>query len=292
MTTLKEYNNKFLEYLKENGRADATMTAYRKDIEQLVDYLANTLDIKDPTKVAQKDIEQFLNQLYAQNFTKKTVSRKINAIKTFARYLLDEGVIGESPAHLITHPKLAPSEPRILSRIEYGALRDAVKNDVRTKTIVEILLQLGLKISELAAIQLKHIDYSGDDKKFGSLYVPGTQTGSTRTVPLNNLVEAQIKEYLKIRPKSDYDHLFITKNGKPLLVRNIRSTLDRYFKLINLDDVTVNDLRNTFVAEQLRRGASVLDISRIAGHKRLTTTENYLKFIDRSSQQIRDLEVL
>ena len=288
MNTLNEQSNDFIEYLKNKGRADATITAYRKDIEQLIDFLMNKFNIVNADDVTQEHVESFLADLYQQNFTKKTVSRKINAIKTFSRYMLDEGAIKNNPAQLITHPKLDPTEPRI----EYGALRDVVKNDIRTKTIVEILLQLGLKISELAAIQLKHITFSEDDKKTGSMYVPGTQTGSTRTVPINKIVEAQIKEYITIRPSTDYDHLFVTKTGKPLLVRNIRATLDRYFKLINLSDVTVNDLRHTFVAEQLKRGASVLDISRIAGHKRLTTTENYLKFIDRSSQQIKELEVL
>ena len=292
MNTLNEQSNDFIEYLKNKGRADATITAYRKDIEQLIDFLMNKFNIVNADDVTQEHVESFLADLYQQNFTKKTVSRKINAIKTFSRYMLDEGAIKNNPAQLITHPKLDPTEPRILTGIEYGALRDVVKNDIRTKTIVEILLQLGLKISELAAIQLKHITFSEDDKKTGSMYVPGTQTGSTRTVPINKIVEAQIKEYITIRPSTDYDHLFVTKTGKPLLVRNIRATLDRYFKLINLSDVTVNDLRHTFVAEQLKRGASVLDISRIAGHKRLTTTENYLKFIDRSSQQIKELEVL
>lgn len=292
MNTLNELSNNFIEYLKNKGRADATITAYRKDIEQLIDYLLDKHSIVNANDVTQEQIETFLETLYQQNFTKKTVSRKINAIKTFSKYLLDEGLIKMNPAQLITHPKLDPTEPRILSRIEYGALRDVVKNDIRTKTIVEILLQLGLKISELAAIQLKHITFAEDAKKTGSLYVPGTQTGSTRTVPINKIVEEQIKEYITIRPNTSYDHLFVTKTGKPLLVRNIRATLDRYFKQINISDVTVNDLRHTFVAEQLKRGASVLDISRIAGHKRLTTTENYLKFIDRSSQQIKELEVL
>ncbi|MCA9747762.1 MAG: phage integrase N-terminal SAM-like domain-containing protein [Romboutsia sp.] len=88
MNTLNEQSNDFIEYLKLKGRADATITAYRKDIEQLIDFLMSKYGIVNSDGVTQDHIEAFLSDLYQQNFTKKTVSRKINAIKTFFKYLL------------------------------------------------------------------------------------------------------------------------------------------------------------------------------------------------------------
>ncbi len=291
MIPLTIARDKFVEYLKTKGRADATVIAYSKDIQQLVDYLKNNKGKAMAHEATRQDIEDFLLYLSENSYTKKTISRKINAIKTFFKYLMDIGEVTTDPAQLIQHPKLEQSAPRILSKIEYRALRDTVKEDVRTRAIIEVLLQTGVRVSELANIRIPHVSF-GQNNEQGTLEIPGTRSVPGRTIPLNKAVQEAIQDYLKIRPESKTDHLFITKTGNPLLIRNIRATLTRYFNQIGLENVTVNDLRHTFVAEHLKRGASVLLVSKIAGHKRLTTTENYLKYIERQESGVTELEEL
>lgn len=288
LTTARE---NFIKSLRQKNRAEATVIAYSKDIEQLVDYLKTNKNKAMAHEITRADIEDFLVYLGDNSYTKKTISRKINAIKTFFKYLMDEGEIENDPAQLIQHPKLEQNAPRILTKIEYRALRDTVKDDVRTRAIVETLLQTGVRVSELANIKLSHITF-GENGQQGTLEVPGTQSIPGRTIPLNEAVQEAIKDYIAVRPKSDTDFLFVTKTGNQLLIRNIRATLTRYFKQIGLEDVTVNDLRHTFVAEHLKRGASVLLVSKIAGHKRLTTTENYLRYIERQESGVSELEEL
>ena len=111
-------------------------------------------------------------------------------------------------------------------------------------------------------------------------------------MPLNKSVMEAIKGYLKIRPGTKERTLFVTKTGKPLLVRNIRSTIDRYFKISEIPNAKVNDLRHTFVAHHLKKGASLVLVSKIAGHKRLSTTEKYLSFIERPAEEVSELEEL
>lgn len=291
MIPASKAQEQFVKHLEEKGRAEATVVAYSKDIEQLVDFVKKKNKVM-VHEIAKSDIEDFLNSLSESNYTKKTISRKINAIKTFFKYLLDNNHIENDPAQLIRHPKLEQNAPRILTKIEYRALRDTVKDDPRTRAIVEILLQTGLRVSELANIKLSHLEMSNSPDKQGNLKVPGTRTIPGRTIPMNGAVQEAIQEYIKERPKSEFDNLFITKTGNPLLIRNIRATLTRYFKQIGLENVTVNDLRHTFVAEHLKRGASVLLVSKVAGHKRLTTTENYLKYIERKETSTGELEEL
>ena len=290
MTLLSSAKEKFVENLISKGRASATVVAYSKDIEQLIDYAVRQR-ISGAHELSKAIIENFLKSLSDSNYTKKTISRKINAIKTFFKFLIDEKIVESDPAQFIQHPKLEQNAPRILTKIEYRALRDTVKEDIRTKAIIEIFLQTGLRISELAAIKLSHIRLGEVDTK-GSLEVPGDNSNTGRTIPLNAAVITAINEFQKERPQSKLDFLFVTKTGNPLLVRNIRATIGRYLKQIQLDDVTVNDLRHTFVAEHLKRGASVLLVSKIAGHKRLTTTENYLRYIDRKESGLGELEEL
>lgn len=291
MITLLQARERFIDNLKSKNRASATVIAYAKDIEQLVDYIKRQ-NITMAHETTKAEIENFLAYLSENNYTKKTISRKINAIKTFFKYLKDNDYIEGDPAIFIQHPKLELSAPRILTRLEYRALRDTVKDDIRTKAIVEILLQTGVRVSELANIKIAHIHFSETTQQ-GSLEVPGTGTSIPgRTIPLNNAVQDALKAFLAVRPKSKLDHVLVTKSGNPLLIRNIRATLTRYFNQIGLEDVTVNDLRHTFVAEHLRRGASVLLVSKIAGHKRLSTTENYLKYVERKESGIGELEEL
>ena len=76
----------------------------------------------------------------------------------------------------------------------------------------------------------------------------------------------------------------ITKTGRPFQVRNIRSALDRYFRLADIQGATVNDLRHTFIAHQLKAGTPLTLVSKLAGHKRLSTTEKYLEFIKEKSE--------
>jgi site-specific recombinase XerD len=278
--TLSESKNSFNQNLIDKGRARATIIAYTKDIDQLIDYLAKK-QIKNVEDVSTEDLSDFMKSLANEGYTPKSISRKTNSTKTFFKYLYeDAGAIKSNPADLVNHPKLDPKAPRILSKIEYKALRDVVKEDIRTAAIVEILLQAGLRISELSNIKLEDVHLSKDaDKEQGMLFVPGTGNTPDREIPLNSSVQKAISNYLEVRPHSTKDFLFVTKTGNQLLVRNIRATLNKYFKEIDLNDVKVNDLRHTFIAHHLQNGASLFIVSKVAGHKRISTTEKYLEYI-------------
>jgi site-specific recombinase XerD len=100
-----------------------------------------------------------------------------------------------------------------------------------------------------------------------------------RGIPLNPAAKTALEVYLAERPKGGSRHVFITKTGNPFLVRNIRSSIDRYFRIAGIKDARVNDLRHTFIAQQLMAGTPLVYVSKLAGHKRLSTTEKYLEFI-------------
>ena len=75
-------------------------------------------------------------------------------------------------------------------------------------------------------------------------------------------------------------------------MRNIRAAIDRYFRLAGIDNVKVNDLRHTFIAHQLMSGASVVFLQKLAGHKRLSTTEKYLDLVKDKVEETVKLEEL
>ena len=279
MKKLEEAHSEFVNHLKGKKRASATVLAYGKDIEQLIKYLAEELKKAQVHEVKAEDIRTFLSKIEKTGYTQKSISRKLNSTKTFFRYLKVQEYITDDPASLVDHPKFETKPPRILSPIEYRALRDAARDDARIAAIIEILLQTGIRIGELADLRIDDI-YFSENAKEGTLFVRAMENRSERTVPMNKAAESALKKYIEVRPKTTNKALFVTKTGKPLLVRNIRTAIDRFYRKAGISKAKVNDLRHTWVAHHLQSGASLVLISKIAGHKRLSTTERYLPLVE------------
>lgn len=269
--------DRFVNFLKSQGRSEFTVIAYKKDLEQFAGFLS-TREKSDVREVKKEDIDAFINKLLQDNYTKKSASRKLNSIRTFFRFLKNEGVNEQNPSLEVAHPKYIQVSPRIFSKLEYRALRDMAKEDSRTYALVEILLQTGIKIGELANLRMADI-------KEGFLYIRGYGKGPAREVPLNKAVKKAIEDYLKSRneplknPSEADNCLFVTRTGRPLLIRNIRQIISRCFREVGIENATVNDLRNTFIAHQLMNGVPVEYIAKIVGHKRLSSTERFLNLV-------------
>ena len=282
--TLNELKQKYEDSLRSAGKANATVIAYVKDIEQLVDFMAGR-ERSLATEVSVDDIEDFKELLKTQRYTTKSISRKVNSIKSFFRFLMETGVVDSNPAKMVVQPKYEQLPPKVLTKTEYRALRDACRGDVRMTAIVELLLQTGMRISELANLKLEDLDL---DKNVINIDV--NDTGVSRKVPMNEMAKRALSEYLRNRPRARENTVFLTKTCRPFLIRNIRNSIDRYFKLAGLKDVKVNDLRHTFIVEQLRAGVPLVYVSQLVGHKRITTTEKYLQFVE-GQEVVPDIKI-
>ncbi|MBI5448922.1 tyrosine-type recombinase/integrase [Candidatus Gottesmanbacteria bacterium] len=284
-TDFKTSQTQFIEYLESRRRAKATVVAYSKDIEQLTAFLAN-MGKKAIGEINRDELETYLKKLASDNYTPKSISRKINSIKTFFRFLKASGTILMDPAIDIAHPKYDVKPPRVLSKLEYRALRDACRADQRAYAIVELLLQTGIRIGELA-----HLIVS--DIRDTELFIAPQEGHAQRAVPLNKPAREAISQYLTSRGKDGQNKaLFITKSGRPLLIRNIRTSIDRYFRLAGIEGAKVNDLRHTFIVQHLESGTPITAISKLVGHKRLSTTERYLTLVKESQNKNVKLDEL
>jgi len=263
------YKN-FLQELKVEGRSPSTILAYGCDLKQFIKFLADRGKV-NPDQVSLEDLKDFKESLKKDGYTLKSVSRKINSLRTFFRFLSSKELIKENLALRLSHPKVQVKPPRILSKTEYRALRDACRGDLRISAIVELLLQTGLRVSELANLNTSDLDHN-----FLNVSVSGKN--SSREIPLNRAAKIAVENYLKVRPETKNKALFVTKKGTSFLIRNIRTSIDRYFKEAGIKDAKLNDLRHTFIVQQLRAGIPLTTVSELVGHKRITTTEKYLQF--------------
>jgi len=281
---IRDAHKEFIDFLKGKKHSTATILAYGKDIDQLASFLEE-LEKQHIHEVNKEDIEAFLGKLSEKGYTPKSLSRKLNSTRTFYRFLKMNEYVTDDPSLLVSHPHYDLATPRILKPTEYRALRDAARNDARMYAIIELLLQTGIRIGELADVRIT--DVRGDN-----ILIRPHEKHPERLVPLNKSAKEALQRYLQARPKVQEDHVFVTKSGKPFLVRNIRTAIERYFRIAGIDNAKVNDLRHTFVAHHLKHGVSLVLLSKILGHKRLSTTERYLSFVQDRAKDTTSLSEL
>ena len=275
---------KFIDYLKKQGKSSSTILAYDNDLKQFADFLSKR-QITQVNSIGKEQIEEFKEYLAYNKYLPKSASRKLNAIKSFFRYSKNQNLIEANPTENVEYPQYETKPPRILSQMEYRALRDAVRNDIRLAAVIELLLQTGLRIGELARLEL-------DDIKDNQLRIRAYESQPERNITFSQAAKKALDRWLELRPKTKTKNVFITKTGRPFLIRNIRTIINRYFREAGIKDATINDLRHTFIAHQLASGASVVMIQKMVGHKRLSTTEKYLNLINQSPETKVKLEEL
>ncbi len=264
----------FSKFLEDTNKSHSTVIAYAKDLSQLMEYVG-----KDLHEVQKDELKKVVDTMKeGQQFTPKTISRKINSYRTFYKYLNSTGKINHDPTVDVKHPKLSPRAPRILSPMEYLALREVSRDNARLYTMIELMLQGGIRIGELSRLKLKHVNIQ---KNKVTLFIERYASTDERTITLNAKGAQLISDYLKKHP-GDYDEypLFATRDGNHIIIRNIRSSVDRAMAKAGIQKACVNDLRNTFIVMQLTAGVPVEQVANFVGHKSKTTTNKYVDLVE------------
>ncbi len=277
--TINQLIGPFIKFLKTHGRSEATIVAYKKDIEQLATFLSD----KEIRVVTAKDINSFIKFITIEKgFTNKTASRKINSTKTFFRFALENKYIKEDPAAFVDHPDIENRPPKILSRIEYKAIRDTARKNIRIYTMIELLLQTGIRIGEISRLKLEDVKLDANPPK---IIIHAYESSPLRFVDLNSAAKEALESYLPKRRvvKNDEGYLFNTRTGKNVLVRNIRTAINRVFRRAGVEGIRVNDLRNTFICHQIENGMKLEKIAEMVGHRRISSTEKYLEITQRKT---------
>src|ERR1700730_3960012 len=174
---IKDAHTEFVEFLRGKKHSSATVLAYGKDIDQLAAFLEE-LEKEHIHDVSKDDIQAFLSKLSERGYTPKSLSRKLNSTRTFYRFLKVNEYVSDDPSLLVSHPQYELAAPRILKPTEYRALRDAARNDARMYAIIELLLQTGIRIGELA-------DLRTSDVQNENLHISPHEKHPERLVPLN-----------------------------------------------------------------------------------------------------------
>lgn len=287
----------FLDYLKSTrGSSEATIKEYYYDIRLFLRFLMQRKGLADKKELDEIPIENIdiemlrsvnKQDVYSFNaFLEKTrkVSnrskyRKISAIRTFFNYLSTKiDVIEYNPVENIDMPKLEKTLPYYLDLNEAILLLETIENTKKKEpyksrdyAIVTLFLNCGMRLSELAGINLD--DISNEE----TLKVKG-KGNKERTIYLNNACMKALEEYFKNRPEIDNNALFLSMRNNRMSNRAIQHMIEKYIVLAGLDPkkYTVHKLRHTAATLMYQYGnADIRSLQEILGHESITTTQIY-----------------
>jgi len=255
-----------------------TLIAYRKDLEQLKDFLAEAQ--KDLLEATTADLRNFLARVRYQA-SARTVARKLAAARGFYAFCRRRGYLSDSPAERLRIPVVEKKLPRFLDFEEMLALIEKAagqEGDLgrRDRALIELMYATGVRVSELVGLNLDRVDLSGR-----SLRVLG-KGNKERLIPLTQKAVEVLEQYLRWRAQwlrncgVTSEALFINRDGGRLTARSVRRRLDLALRRAGLlKKISPHTLRHTFATHLLRAGADLRAIQELLGHASLSTTQMY-----------------
>ncbi len=257
----------FLDYLqKQRGYSELTVKSYSETLKEAFKHI----EIIDEKKQLLFNLMPY--RIHIASLNAKTISKKLSAIRSFVKYLGDNGMqvllsADESIKVAKTLPKPVSHE-HIMEALE--------KAQPQEKLIVLMLYTLGLRISELAALKVEDISDEW-------IRIVG-KGNKERDIPLLESVKRLIDEYLSIFTVKKY---LFEKNGERLSENSLRYTITKLFGRVALS-VTPHQLRHSYASSLLNSGAPIADVSELLGHSSMATTQIYTKLGSVLKQQNYD----
>ncbi|HEX8948138.1 MAG TPA: site-specific tyrosine recombinase/integron integrase [Dissulfurispiraceae bacterium] len=276
---LEQHIRKFLRYLEvERGVSGHTLRAYKKDLGDFCKHCGSL----SPEKVDMIDIRGFVSDQVMGGRSKSTVARKLATLRSFFGYLYQEGYIKINQAKLVPSPKAAKHLPNFLSVDDTFELVQTPEGvgllPVRDRAILELLYSSGLRVSEVAALNI-------DDLNLREGLVKARGKGrKERIVPVGSKAVDALKSYLIERmlfkkKKSSPDSgtaFFLNRSGGRLTDRQIRRIVVKAARAIGINgQIGPHTLRHTFATHLLVGGADLRAIQELLGHSSLSTTQKY-----------------
>jgi integrase/recombinase XerC len=291
---LKERLREFLAFLRYNRNVSPhTLRAYDTDLSQLLGFLADRRGGKPgEVRAAEFDadgVRGFLEALHRRGNSRASAARRLAALRTFARYLVREEVLGEDPTALVGAPKRAQTLPAHLGMADMERLLAAPDAGTpagrRDRAILELFYASGLRLSELVGLDLE--DVNGSSRV---VRVRG-KGGKERLVPFNRSAADALRAMTADRRHSalSIQHselargahrrrhpLFLNLRGGRLTTRSVDRIVRRYVREAAIaHSISPHALRHTFATHLLQEGADLRAIQELLGHADLSTTQRY-----------------
>lgn len=279
----------FLRHLRvERGASKHTLSAYASDLRAYVGWAQR--EGLDPVTLSHRELRGYLAYMDAARYSRRTIARRLSAIRSLFTYLLENGVVERNPAAVLSAPKRPARLPRAVPEAPLTALLDAPAGDgpldLRDAAILELLYATGVRVAELVSADLRDLDLAE-----GTLRVLG-KGAKQRLVPVHPLAARRMREYLhRGRPglsKSfSPQRIFLSRTGRELGTGDVRRMLARRISQAGLAiSASPHAIRHSFATHLLEAGADLRTVQELLGHVALSTTQTYTHV---SAKRLRDV---
>jgi site-specific recombinase XerD len=219
-TTIESSMEQFIGELDKNP---STIRAYRTDIRQFIAWLhANDITVISVHHITSSHINEYFRDLANQGRTSTTCARKLVSIHVFFTYLMHKGVIQLTPTAKVKKPRKEGKPKHVLRLDEFQRIIGAAKGNVRDYALLQLLFHAGIRVSEVIAICLSHLDM---EHSMLALHRKGNMK---RKIPLEEKVMHGLQSYLAVRPMTTDQHLFLNYNGQGLSIGGVRKMVEKY----------------------------------------------------------------
>lgn len=256
---------KFL--LIEKGLSPKTITAYKIDITQFLDFL-------NKAPITPAGITNFSEHLTTRDYSPTAISRKLSSVKSYCNFLSSENQLDQIPDIFLIKPKLPKKLPKALSESDIEKLIAATKHTefpLRDQAIIELFYACGLRISEVPTILI-----ADTTKKF--LKIKGKRN-KERLIPIGDKAKDAIRKYLlferpRLAKNKATPELFLNKRGTLLKKQSLYTILKKLAATAGIT-LTPHMLRHSFATHLLDGNADLRDVQELLGHENITTTQIY-----------------
>ncbi len=271
--------DQFLQYMTvEKGLSKNTIEAYSHDLNRFFTYLTKK-GIRDIARAGKFDVRAFLLDLNRQELSAKTVVRNLIAIRSFFRFLVQEGFLQSNPVEELASPKTAKTLPEILTLGEVERLLEQPNPKtplgMRDRAMLEMLYATGMRVSELVRLPMNQVNLEGG---YVLLYGKGSKE---RIVPIGMEAIKWVTLYLKMARENlmkgrEGNPLFVTRSGKGMSRQRFWRNLKGYGVRAGIRKrLTPHLLRHSFASHLLERGADLRSVQMMLGHSDISTTQIY-----------------
>ncbi|WP_343693435.1 tyrosine-type recombinase/integrase [Chitinophaga sp.] len=285
--------DRFLAYIQLEKRYSAhTFAAYQQDLIQFFTFLHSQYGDVSLPGISHSHVRTWLAGLMEEGMIAKTVNRKISTLKSFFKYALRQGEIDQTPMTKVTAPKVGSRLPHfieekgMLAIEDNRSLRKGAENkpifgdDLKGKThrlIFELLYHTGIRLSELIAIKVSHVDIS-------RLTIKVLGKGNKeRILPISPILAALIGEYRDCKRKElaefDMEVLLVNpESGRKLYPKYVYNVVRHYLsahQITTINQKSPHTLRHTFATHLMNNGADLNAVKELLGHSSLASTQVY-----------------
>jgi integrase/recombinase XerC len=279
MSGLSEQIGGYLAELARGGASPHTVDAYEADLRQFLEYLSPPgMEPPEPDAIDVLLLREWLLWLYERKLTAVSIRRKLAAVRGLFRYMRREGVVATNLARLVRTPKAPKKLPEVMTPEQVNGLIDGVDTaaqerpfPARDRAIFELLYGCGLRVSELAGLNLEDLDR---EERWLRARGKGRKE---RQVPMTGRAAEALERCLGERPVvRDQPAVFLNFRGGRLTARGISLIVKAYATLLAGDpSVHPHSFRHAYATHLLADGADLRAIQELLGHARLSTTQKY-----------------